>query len=68
MLHEDFALYTVAAARSVGVLADLYRPGVFSSVTLAAHNVFVAWDDFQHHPYALATAQVVELYGMKQVR
>lgn len=67
MLHEHFSLYTVTAVRSVGVLADLYRPGVFSPVTLVAHNVFVGWDDFQHHPYALATAQVVELCGMKQI-
>ncbi|GAA1630821.1 hypothetical protein GCM10009733_029490 [Nonomuraea maheshkhaliensis] len=67
MLHEDFSLYTVTAARSAGVLADLYRPGVFSAVTLTAHNVFVAWDDFQHHPFALAVAQVVELQGMETV-
>jgi hypothetical protein len=67
MLRKDFSLYTATAARSVGVLADLYRPGVLSAVTLAARNVFVAWDDFQHHPYALATAQVVELHGMKPV-
>ncbi|WP_113700634.1 hypothetical protein [Nonomuraea lactucae] len=67
MLREDFTLYTVTAAQSAGVLADLYRPGVLRTVTLAAHNVFVGWDNFQHHPYALAAAQVVELHGMKTV-
>ncbi|PRX65266.1 hypothetical protein B0I32_10726 [Nonomuraea fuscirosea] len=67
MLREDFTVFTVTAARSVGVLADLYRPGLFDTVMPTAHNVFVAWDDFQHHPYALATAQVVELHGMQAV-
>lgn len=67
MLREDFTLYTATAARNVGVLADLYRPGVLSAVTLAAHNVFVGWEDFHLHHRALAVAQVVELSGMKTV-
>ncbi|QFY12555.1 hypothetical protein GBF35_43620 [Nonomuraea phyllanthi] len=65
MLREDFAVYTVAEVRSVGVLADLYRPGVLRALEFMGRNVFVGWNDFQRHPYALAVAQVVELHGMK---
>ncbi|MFG1703500.1 hypothetical protein ACFLIM_09930 [Nonomuraea sp. M3C6] len=52
---------------SARALADRYRPGLLRTVALTAHNVFVAWDDFQHHLCALAVAQVVELHGMKPV-
>ncbi|MDP4506249.1 hypothetical protein [Nonomuraea turcica] len=67
MLREDFAVYTVTSVRPSGVLADLYRPGVLRALEPNGHNIFVAWDDFQNHPFALAVAQVVELRGMKPI-
>ncbi|MEQ4718354.1 hypothetical protein [Nonomuraea sp. B19D2] len=67
MLRDDFSLYTVAMATPAGVLADMYRPGILRGLEPAGHNVFVAWDDYQHHRYALAAAQVVELHGMQPV-
>ncbi|MGP3913734.1 hypothetical protein [Nonomuraea sp. 10N515B] len=67
MLREDFAVYQVASVTSAGVLADLYRPGVLRTLEPAGHNMFVAWDDYQHHPYALAAAQLVELHGMEPI-
>jgi hypothetical protein len=65
MLRQDFTVYTVSNVRSAGVLADLYRPGMLRSLEPAGHNVFIAWDNYPRHPYALAAAQVVELRGMK---
>ncbi|MET8005111.1 hypothetical protein [Nonomuraea glycinis] len=68
MLQNDAALHIVTSAVSVGVLADLYEPGVFSEQpVLARHNVFVAWDAHRYHASALATSQVVELHGMTPV-
>ncbi|MFD1539032.1 hypothetical protein [Nonomuraea guangzhouensis] len=67
MLRADFTLYTVRAVETVGVLADLYRPGVFREPIPTAHNVFVPWDAPRYHPRTLAVAQVLELHGMKSV-
>ncbi|MGW2213603.1 hypothetical protein ACWCSD_01335 [Nonomuraea sp. NPDC001684] len=67
MLREDFTLYTVRAVESVGVLADLYRPGIFREPILTSHNVFISWDAPRYHPRALAVAKVLELHGMKHV-
>ncbi|MET9241063.1 hypothetical protein [Nonomuraea sp. NPDC003709] len=67
MLRADFTLYTVRAVESAGVLADLYRPGIFHEPVLTAHNAFVSWDAPQYHPRTLAVAKVLELHGMKQV-
>jgi hypothetical protein len=68
MLQNDAALHIVTSAASVGVLADLYGPSVFSEQpVLAQHNVFVAWDAHRYHASALATSQVVELHGMMPV-
>ncbi|QFY09658.1 hypothetical protein GBF35_26050 [Nonomuraea phyllanthi] len=67
MLREDFAVYRVGYVTPAGVLADLYRPGVLRNLEPFGHNMFVAWDDYTHHPYALAAAQVVELHGMQPV-
>lgn len=66
MLLQDFAIYTVAAVESAGVLADLYRPAI-PLPTLSRQNVFVAWDAIAYHARALATSQVLELRGMKPV-
>ncbi|MET7337092.1 hypothetical protein [Nonomuraea sp. NPDC005650] len=65
MLQVDFTLYTVRAVETVGVLADLYRPGIFREPIPTAHNVFVPWDAPRYHPRTLAVAQVLELHGMK---
>jgi hypothetical protein len=67
MLRQDFALYTVAAVESAGVLADKYRPGAGRTVIPTDRNVFVGWDWREHHARALAVAHVVELRGMKRV-
>ncbi|TMR90370.1 hypothetical protein [Nonomuraea basaltis] len=67
MLQEDFTLYTVAGRTSAGVLADMYRPGLVRAIEPTAHMVFVAWDDYTHHPFALALCQVVELHGMRPI-
>jgi hypothetical protein len=68
MLQDNAALHTVTSATSVGVLADMYEPGLFSErPVLARHNVFIAWDAHRYHPCALATSQVLELHGMKPV-
>jgi hypothetical protein len=64
---QGAGLCTVAGVRPAGVLADLYRPGVLRALMSTTRNVFVAWDDYQHHRYALATSQVVELQGIRSV-
>ncbi|MFI7640612.1 hypothetical protein [Nonomuraea sp. NPDC049400] len=66
-LKEDFSVYTVAAFKSVGVLADMYRTGIAQKMVRTEKNVFVGWGWYEHHRHALAVAQVVELYGMQQV-
>ncbi|MFI7105620.1 hypothetical protein ACIBK9_04880 [Nonomuraea sp. NPDC050227] len=66
-LRTEFTLYTVRAVESVGVLADLYRPGIFHEPIPTAHNVFVPWDAPRYHPRTLAVAQVLELRGMKLI-
>lgn len=65
-LREDFTVYTVDSVTSAGVMADLYVPGVIGPV-LSRHNVFIAWDAIGFHACTLATAQMVELHGMKPV-
>lgn len=65
MLHESHIVCTVIGVRPAGVLADMYRPSMLRELELTAHNVFVGWDGYPHHPYALAVAQVVELQGMR---
>ncbi|WP_162795844.1 hypothetical protein [Nonomuraea lactucae] len=55
----------MAGVRPAGVLAHLYRPGVLRTLVSTTRNVFVA--DYQHHRFALATPQVVELQGMRSV-
>ncbi len=67
MLLSSVSLCTVKEVRPAGVLADMYRPGLLRDVEPTGLNVFVAWDDYLHHPYALATSQVVELNGMRSV-
>ncbi|MEV2269221.1 hypothetical protein [Nonomuraea africana] len=67
MLRADFTVYTVAAVETAGVLADLYRPGIFREPIPTAHNVFVPWDAHRYRPRALAVAEVVELHGMEPV-
>ncbi|MGR6915362.1 hypothetical protein ACU635_14050 [[Actinomadura] parvosata] len=67
MLRSSVSLCTVEGVKPAGVLADMYRPGIVRTLESTGRNVFVAWDDYQHHPYALATSQMVELQGIRPV-
>ncbi|MFI7706550.1 hypothetical protein [Nonomuraea sp. NPDC049480] len=67
MLLSSVSLCTVKQVRPAGVLADMYRPGLLRTLEPTGLNVFVAWDDYQRHRYALATSQVIELHGMRSV-
>ncbi|MBG0831580.1 hypothetical protein HS041_27995 [Planomonospora sp. ID67723] len=64
-LQKSAAVYTVAAAESAGVLADIYRPGPGGvPVFTGEHNAFVGWEEFSVLPFALATQMVVRLHDM----
>ncbi|MGW6505543.1 hypothetical protein [Nonomuraea angiospora] len=67
-LQDNFVVYTVAEFKSVGVLADMYRPGLARQMVRTEKNVFVGWGWHEHHRRALAVAQVVELQGMRPAR
>ncbi|MFD8560591.1 hypothetical protein ACFV1N_25240 [Streptosporangium canum] len=66
--NSPAAVYTVAAAESAGVLADLYDCGLNrTTVFTGKRNIFVGWDEFATLPYALATQMVVGLQDMAPV-
>ncbi|MGI5273111.1 hypothetical protein ACQEUU_37825 [Nonomuraea sp. CA-218870] len=65
MLQQHALVCTAERVVSAGVLADMYEPGPGLAPRPTAHNVYIAWDAFSRHPRALATSQVVQLYGVE---
>lgn len=65
MLRVGATVCTVGRVEPAGVLADLYQPSPVP--TLTAHDVYVSWDAFAHHPRALATSQVVRLHDVREL-
>ncbi|WP_214409875.1 hypothetical protein [Sphaerisporangium fuscum] len=64
-LRKSSAVYTVAVAEPVGVLAEVFEPGPDGMARRTGHNEFVRFDEPGRHPYILATQLVVRLEDMR---
>jgi hypothetical protein len=64
-LRKSSAVYTVAAAEPVAVLAETFEPGPNLEAVKTGHNVQVDLDEFARLPYVLATQLVVRLEDLR---
>ncbi|WP_327090279.1 hypothetical protein OIE66_06550 [Nonomuraea sp. NBC_01738] len=62
-LRGNGALFTVRAAESYAVLADMVRPGQSGTVTID-WDALIEPDDFRRLDYGIAKQLVVALYGL----